>query len=33
MCRWTIIKGGEVMRTPALGFGDGIHIQVLTKHA
>ncbi|XP_030937236.1 cytochrome P450 87A3-like isoform X1 [Quercus lobata] len=31
--RWTIIKGGEVMRTPALGFGDGIHIQVLTKHA
>ncbi|KAL4616214.1 hypothetical protein ACB092_07G182300 [Castanea dentata] len=31
--RWTIIKGGQVMRTPALGFGDGIHIQVLTKHA
>nr|XP_023922673.1 cytochrome P450 87A3-like isoform X2 [Quercus suber] len=31
--RWTIIKGGEVMRTPAIGFGDGIHIQVLTKHA
>ncbi|KAK4566959.1 hypothetical protein RGQ29_002989 [Quercus rubra] len=30
--RWTIIKGGEVMRTPALGFGDGVHIQVLTKH-
>ncbi|GMY34189.1 cytochrome P450 87A3-like [Fagus crenata] len=30
--RWTTIKGGEVFRSPTLGFGDGFHIQVSPKH-
>ncbi|KAK9270787.1 hypothetical protein L1049_026372 [Liquidambar formosana] len=30
--RWTKAKGGEVVRTPALGFGNGFHIQVSEKH-
>ena len=32
MIRWTTIKGGEVIRSPTLGFGDGFYIQVLAKH-
>ncbi|KAB1203549.1 Cytochrome P450 87A3 [Morella rubra] len=30
--RWTTIKGGEVIRSPTLGFGDGFHIRVSAKH-
>ncbi|KAG7966912.1 hypothetical protein I3843_08G073200 [Carya illinoinensis] len=30
--RWTAIKGGEVIRSPTLGFGNGFHIQVEAKH-
>lgn len=29
--RWSKFKGGQVFRTPALGFGDGYHIQVSEK--
>ncbi|KAK9271103.1 hypothetical protein L1049_026692 [Liquidambar formosana] len=29
--KWTKLKGGEVVRTPALGFGNGFHIQVSEK--
>ena len=28
----TTIKEGEVIRSPALGFGDGFHIQFSAKH-
>lgn len=30
--RMTTIKEGEVIRSPALGFGDGFHIQFSAKH-
>ncbi|KAF3974991.1 hypothetical protein CMV_001732 [Castanea mollissima] len=30
--RWATIKGGEVIRSPTLGFGDGFYIQVSAKH-
>uniref|UniRef100_A0A7N2KTG5 Cytochrome P450 n=1 Tax=Quercus lobata TaxID=97700 RepID=A0A7N2KTG5_QUELO len=30
--RWTTIKGGEVIRSPTLGFGDGFYIQASAKH-
>ncbi|XP_059461688.1 beta-amyrin 16-alpha-hydroxylase CYP87D16-like [Corylus avellana] len=30
--RWTAIKGGEVTRSPVLGFGDGFFIRVSTKY-
>ncbi|XP_048337288.2 beta-amyrin 16-alpha-hydroxylase CYP87D16 [Ziziphus jujuba] len=30
--RWTKIKGGEIARSPILGFGKGIHIKFTNKH-
>ncbi|KAJ8771676.1 hypothetical protein K2173_026853 [Erythroxylum novogranatense] len=29
--RWTKIKGGEIVRTPVLSFGDGYHVKVFKK--
>lgn len=29
--KWEKVKGGEIMRSPVLGFGDGFHIKVSNK--
>ncbi|KAE8729065.1 Cytochrome P450, putative isoform 2 [Hibiscus syriacus] len=31
--RWTKIKGGDVVRSPTLGFADGFYVSVSPKHA
>ncbi|XP_062107295.1 cytochrome P450 87A3-like isoform X2 [Humulus lupulus] len=30
--RWTVVKGGDIIRKPTLTFPNGLHLQILEKH-